>query len=740
MAKGTIPNKRLLDRMMTEGIINAEGHATALNYVGLHGGRVEDALIDCGFISEQDLLKYVSTHHGTRFVSTQKLYGAQIEPRLLALVPRKLAEQHIAFPVMYDERSQVLTVVTPDPDNETALQEIRMVSSLRDVKAIVGRPVAVLAAIARSYNGDASLFASVMRAQSGFLELAIAPSHGADHTRQAFPFAPPQLAMSPTPQLPNVQPLVPISASPHAPLPVHAQPNAGRGMQEHVPQQAQRAPAPSSRPPPPADRGTLGGLPGMSSGRSPTIPPLGAVRESTLGRDVPGKDKGRERERDRDGETPILTRDYLETVNVFVGLLENARPDLRGHSAAVARLSQKLSDRIGLSSREVTASMIAAHLHDIGKAGTYHLTALNVAEYEGHRTAATKVYDVPINALSSVALPQEVRAAVLGMYERFDGEGFPDRLTGKDIPLGARVLAICDTYADLTQNPRNPARKILRATEACAFLRKHRGTIFDPTLVDLLTHMVTGEDIRAKLADDRHTLLIVDPDPEETTVLELRLIQQGYDVRVARSMQQAIFELSSRDIACVVSEIDLDAPDAGLALRGTAISEPWGKDVVWVIHTRKADRELAQIVFDLGVDDFVAKSTGADVLVAKLKQLLERNKAKAKSASAPRGVSGSLAEMALPDMVQILFHGRKTCALRITGQKASGEIHFSEGQIIDARFGSERGEDAFYAMLNLRDGDFQIDPNFQPGPRVINVSPEGLLLEGMRRLDEGAHG
>jgi len=52
--------------------------------------------------------------------------------------------------------------------------------------------------------------------------------------------------------------------------------------------------------------------------------------------------------------------------------------------------------------------------------------------------------------------------------------------------------------------------------------------------------------------------------------------------------------------------------------------------------------------------------------------------------------------------------------------------------------GKLRGEDAFYAMLKLQDGEFGLDPNVTPQARVIDASPEALLLEGMRRLDEGS--
>src|SRR6185503_16445870 len=184
----------------------------------------------------------------------------------------------------------------------------------------------------------------------------------------------------------------------------------------------------------------------------------------------------------------------------------------------------------------------------------------------------------------------------------------------------------------------------------------------------------------------------------------------------------------------VVSEIDLEKPDAGLALRESALKDGFAREATWVMLTTKQDRQTAQRAFDLGVDDFVLKPVSTDIFAAKLRQLIERRSAK----SPGRGVSGSLAEMSLPDMVQILWHGRKTCALRITANASSGEIDFAEGQVVDARFDALRGEDAFFKMLSLSEGDFRLDPTFTPTTRSINSSPEALLLEGMRRLDEAS--
>ena len=78
---------------------------------------------------------------------------------------------------------------------------------------------------------------------------------------------------------------------------------------------------------------------------------------------------------------------------------------------------------------------------------------------------------------------------------------------------------------------------------------------------------------------------------------------------------------------------------------------------------------------------------------------------------------------------------RKNPPIRASGK--AGEIHFLEGAIANALFEKLTGAPAFYAMLKFLDGDFALDPSFTPPNRVINESSEALLLEGMRRMDEG---
>lgn len=434
-------------------------------------------------------------------------------------------------------------------------------------------------------------------------------------------------------------------------------------------------------------------------------------------------------------ELDFATSDVLlETLNVLVTLIENARSDLRGHSAHVARLARKIAEHMGFARPEVNALLASAYLHDVAKAGKYHLTALNVAQYENPRSTAQKVYANPYRLLENVRLAPQTVAALEGMYEKFDGTGLPHQKAGKEIPLFARLLAVCDTFVDLTVNANNPFGRILKPGEACEVLSRYKGSIFDPSLVDLLRVTVTGDDVRARILADRPVALLVDPDPEETMVLELRMAEQGFEVRVARSAEQALKMLESSEIEIVVAEIELGSaqPD-GLWLLNEARKADWGRNLPWLVLSRRQGRTDAEAAFALGVVDYVPKPAPEDVLVAKLKQALERGG----TARAQRGVAGSLREMGIPDLVQILFYGRKSGALLLRKGPDNGALYFAEGMVVHAVWGNLSGADAFYGLLRLREGEFSFDPSGRTDKVTINESPESLLLEGMRRMDEG---
>src|SRR5690606_8654480 len=98
---------------------------------------------------------------------------------------------------------------------------------------------------------------------------------------------------------------------------------------------------------------------------------------------------------------------------------------------------------------------------------------------------AQKIHQIPVRLMESVRLPADTIDAVTSMYEQVGGRGLPRGLVGKDIPMGARILAAVDSYADLTLNPNNVHGALLSADEAVALLRQHRD-VFDANIVEVL--------------------------------------------------------------------------------------------------------------------------------------------------------------------------------------------------------------------------------------------------------------
>jgi response regulator RpfG family c-di-GMP phosphodiesterase len=420
----------------------------------------------------------------------------------------------------------------------------------------------------------------------------------------------------------------------------------------------------------------------------------------------------------------------LEMLRIMVSLLDSTRGELAGHSVQTSRLIERMGNRIGLAKRDLSALEMAGLLHDLGKGSPYHLTPLNAAEWEGHRTAAEKRYENPEQLFSSVMLPEGTVKALHHMYERFDGQGFPEKLRGKDIPLGARILAMADTFSDLTSNPRNPFRRILTTEQAMQILVKAKEKVFDPDLVDLFGFVVAGDDLKRKLLTGAQAVLLVDPDPEQSAILDLQLTSRGFRVRCAYSVDAALKIIEEQKPSIIVSEVVFDVAD-GFELKRKLNQSEATQSIPLVFYSSRAASADVQTGFGLGAKDYLVKPSSVDIVAAKIQKILDERPGRESG-----GVSGSLTEMSLPDLVQILAHGRKTGQLKLRMGPHQGEIHFVTGEIYNALFEKLRGEEAFFQMLKFKDGTFSLNPGFTSDTKVINMSAEMLLLEGMRRMDE----
>jgi len=665
----------ILDRLVAEGQVSPSSY----DEVVLHAQRTqctaEEAILQLGLLSEAELLKYIAGLFRTRFVGSERLAKAGVEADLLAKVSRKLARKLIAFPILFDLRSRTLSVVAADVSDEDVRQQMQFATGARDVKVYVAREAAIRALISKHYDQDNLPFEMLLSGAS---------SREVRSSRESDPV-----------------------------------PGWGQVFEDKDGLLVRRRRAQSIE----IEQVANNQLNEPGAERTPTETQPRVSAGQTLIEQLSAPSQG--------GDLAVDPEVYLETLGVLVTLIEQLNQDRGGHSMRVSRVSQQIGERIRLTKPQIQGILIAAYLHDLGVSAESHVTPFDVAHDESNRDAARRIYTAPLRLLESVELPKTAVDALRHRFERFDGQGFPERLSGKNIPLGARVLAVAESYVELTQSSTNAFGRRFAAGDACDALEAHKGLSFDPAVVDWLRHIVLDDGMKSQIMSNRHRALIVDPDPEETAVLEVQFASHGYEVTIERSIEAALRCLNREKYDVVVSEVRLaDGQGFDLLRR---MRESSNAQVPLMFVTAERAQSSVNRGLELGAADYVVKPASAAVVAAKASRIISESRVKKPGG---RGVSGSLQEMSLPDVIQILANGRKSGRLRVKGGTLQGELMFQDGSIHDARFGDLAGAEAVYGILRLVDGDFELEPGSGSVEDVIGIPTHHLLLEAMRRLDE----
>lgn len=179
----------------------------------------------------------------------------------------------------------------------------------------------------------------------------------------------------------------------------------------------------------------------------------------------------------------ILQEAYIEITQTLVETLEARDAYTRGHSERVTLYSCAIARELGLNEDEIRIIALGSSLHDIGKIGTRdHIllkkSSLTDEEYNEMRRHAL----IGANILSSLKFLTDIVPMIRGHHERYDGKGYPDGLSGKNIPIGARILCVTDSYDAMTSN--RPYRRNIGKEKAISILKEGSGTQFDPEIVE----------------------------------------------------------------------------------------------------------------------------------------------------------------------------------------------------------------------------------------------------------------
>lgn len=442
--------------MLGEGRISPALANAALDRHRATGDRFEEALLECG-LPESMLLRHLAEMYGTRFISTKTLSGASVPKPTLQRLPRRLAERYLVLPIRFAE-DDTLTVVASEPANPQLIESVRVAAGARQVMGLVARPAAIVAAIDKLYGGNSDAFAGLATAGD-------------------------TLASRP-PEAPGSRP------GNGSPLAQPSRPSLEESYQDVQMDTSAFDSSPMSPQVSPPVHAALGGSSpepqGVTTGWVPSaLDPPADVDENTM------RARG------------AALGDASKLAEALMIIHERSRASLKSHSVRVARLSYSLCRQLDLSASQAGHAWATGLFHDLGKSQQQHLTALNVWQLGDYEVTARAQYKNPGRLLKSADVPETVLTAILHMYERFDGQGFPDGLADERIPFQSRVLALCDSVADLTLNPDNTLGRIVSPLEACNHIRAQTPKVFDPTLLAHFSRLLVERKLDGAFLSDQ---------------------------------------------------------------------------------------------------------------------------------------------------------------------------------------------------------------------------------------------
>jgi diguanylate cyclase (GGDEF)-like protein len=198
-----------------------------------------------------------------------------------------------------------------------------------------------------------------------------------------------------------------------------------------------------------------------------------------------------------------------QSSDVLMRVLLERSPELKGHLQGVTALAEGVGRRLGLDDGALGHLLRAAGLHDVGKVAIPDSILTKPGPLDEEEMVFVRRHTLIGQRilLAAPSLAPEARL-VRASHERWDGEGYPDRLAGEQIPLGARIIFACDAFEAMTSGER-PYRRPVSAELALEELRRCAGSQFDPRVVETL-----GEVVRARHEGRVSDSAVVGTEPE----------------------------------------------------------------------------------------------------------------------------------------------------------------------------------------------------------------------------------
>ena len=184
-----------------------------------------------------------------------------------------------------------------------------------------------------------------------------------------------------------------------------------------------------------------------------------------------------------------LRNAYLSSIGLLAQAMSMKDPFLRGHSEDVAGCVAAVADRLGYESRGREELIFASLLHDVGKIGISERILLKPTGLTPEEFDVIKLHPyIGCRLVEQVPALRPISLTILHHHERFDGGGYPSGLQGEEIPLGARIVCVADSFSAMTSE--RPYGNRMSVERACSELERNAGTQFDSEIVHIFVEEV----------------------------------------------------------------------------------------------------------------------------------------------------------------------------------------------------------------------------------------------------------
>ncbi len=424
----------------------------------------------------------------------------------------------------------------------------------------------------------------------------------------------------------------------------------------------------------------------------------------------------------------------------------------------VARLSKLTAVRLGLDEEASDNIQIAALLRDIGMLSIQQQLLQEKHKFSSNELTSIKKHpNNTVQILKQVKFPWNVDSVILQHHENYDGSGYPMKLKGRDICIGARIVHLADSYVAMTTE--RPYRIALSHEEARLEIGRHIGKDFDSEVAEKFLEVLDEE---IKHDESVLSLLVFEAEPNISRIIKLgadtdtdtfNVVQATTTTELLENIKREVPNLTLVDVGMLnnetlisffntMYEIPLFETCPFIFVMTDPLFEKHfvGDNVRYLDMPIDMD-ELVHMVKELLVEAAPRPDEGEEVAFLTSQFLDTRYEGGTLVGSAgekeeEKGITGILDDFNLSEIVQILQMGLKTARIEIKFNGSIGTVHMQSGNIVQAATNKLDGEEAFYEMMRWPYGDFRIHHGIRSEDNNITSETTYLLLESAKIMDD----